>query len=80
MRFEIQQNVLEKNPTICIGIVVGRNIDNSKKNDYTKRYVQESIEKVLPKLTGKVKEHEKIVPYREAFSSFGINPNKTVSS
>lgn len=80
MRFEVDKNVLEKNPTICIGVVVGRNVDNTTRNEYIRRYLQENIAGVLPRLTGKVKEHEKVAPYREAFSAFGINPNKFMCS
>lgn len=80
MRFEVQEEVLEKNPTICVAVVVGKDIDNGKRNETIQRYLQENIAGVLPRLTGKVKEHEKVVPYREAFSSFGINPNKFMCS
>jgi DNA/RNA-binding domain of Phe-tRNA-synthetase-like protein len=80
MRFEVHEEIFEKNPTIRIGVVVGRDIDNIKENEHIKRYLQENIASVLPKLTGKVKEHERVVPYREAFSAFGINPNKFMCS
>lgn len=80
MRFEVHKDIFEKNPTICIAVVVGRNIDNTKENEYIRRYLQENIAGVLPKLTGKVKEHKNVVPYREAFSAFGINPNKFMCS
>lgn len=80
MRFEVHRDVLEKNPSICLGIVVGRKIDNTRRNEYVRRYLQENMARVLPTLTGKIKEHEKVTPYREAFSAFGINPNRFMCS
>lgn len=80
MRFEVHKDVFEKNPTICIGVVVGRNADNTKENEFITRHLHENIAGVLPNLTGKVKEHAKVLPYREAFSAFGINPNKFMCS
>lgn len=80
MRFEVHEDVLEKNSSIALAVVVGRHIDNTKQNEFIRRYLEENIAGVLPKLTGKIKEHEKVIPYREAFNAFGINPNRFMCS
>jgi len=80
MRFEIHEEILKKNPSIFIGVVVGKDIDNTGEDPYIRDYLEENIAGILPKLTGKVKENPKVVPYREAFSAFGINPNKFMCS
>ena len=43
--------------------------------------LDENTEKIRKEFEGhKVKEHEKILPYREAFTKLSINPNKFLCS
>ncbi len=76
MRFEIEKTVLEAAPDIVIGVVVARGIDNSRPRPAISARLGEAIAETLPRLASKAKEDQRIQAYREAFSRFGINPNK----
>lgn len=77
MKFTIQKEIFEKIDDLFVGIVVAKEIDNSKEYPKIDELLEKSIilaeEKFLDK---RVKEDELIIPYREAFFKLGINPNK----
>lgn len=81
MKFTVEKEIFEKMPTVCFGVVVAKGIDNVKIYPEINNMLEENIEKVEEYFSGKkVKEDEHIVPYREAFRSIGINPNKFMCS
>lgn len=77
MKFRIEKAIFDKIPDMYVGIVVAKGIDNSHEYPKIKDLLDESI-KVAEEnfLDKKVKEDERIIPYREAFQKMGINPNK----
>jgi DNA/RNA-binding domain of Phe-tRNA-synthetase-like protein len=76
MRFEIEKAVLEEAPDIVIGVVVAEGIDNSRAREGIRALLDECIAASLSGLAARAKEDARIVAYRDAFSRFGINPNK----
>ena len=69
MYFRVEKEIFEKLPNACFGVVMARGIDNS------------SIQTAALHFEGKkVKEEPEILPYREAFRTLGINPNKYLCS
>lgn len=77
MRFTVDQEIFNQLPNVCIGVVVAKNIDNGKKYQEIDELLDENIQKAMNYFSGKkVKEEQAILPYREAFRSLNINPNK----
>lgn len=77
MKFKVEKKIFEKLPNLYIGVVVAKEIDNSRDYPEIDEFLKESL-KIAEKrfLDKKVKEDESIIPYREAFSTLGMNPNK----
>ncbi len=81
MRFIVSGEVFEKLPHVCFGVVVGRGIDNSRPVPEINELLNEAISSIREEIgTGSLKEYKYIVPYREAFTQLGINPNKYMNS
>lgn len=77
MKFKVEDKVFEKLPNLYIGVVVAKNIDNTKDYPEVKQKLADSIKVAESRfLDKKVKEDQAIIPYREAFSQLGMNPNK----
>ena len=81
MKFIVKKEIFDKLPTACFGIVVARDIDNSKVylevDQLLDKYINEAESYFKEK---KVKEAEEILPYRKAFITLNINPNKYLCS
>lgn len=81
MEFIVEKAIFEKLPNVCFGVVMAKGIDNSKAHPEIDRLLDESIAAAAQRFEGKkVKEESKILPYREAFRTLGINPNKYLCS
>ena len=81
MRFSVAPQVFEKLPGVCFGVVVARNIDNAAAYPEIGSRLDEEISAAQARFEGqKVKEAPAILPYRAAFQSLGVNPNKFMSS
>lgn len=77
MKFIIENKIFEKIPNLYVGVVVAKGVDNTKEYPEIKKMLKESVDLAEKKfLDKKVKEDPLIIPYREAFSALGINPNK----
>ena len=77
MKFIVEKVLFEKLPNACFGVVMAKGIDNSKAYPEIDRLLDESITAAAQRFEGKkVKEEPYILPYREAFRSLDINPNK----
>lgn len=81
MKFIIHPKVFETLPDVCFATVTAYNIDN--------RTVSADIAELLDTVTGDlrrevsgtdIKKNRNILPYRRAFTEFGFNPNKYLSS
>lgn len=82
MIFRIGDEIFAKVPDFVVGVIVARDIDASKdsREGGIAALLARSVAAALPLLSGRVKEHAKVLPYREAFVKFGINPNKYMCS
>ena len=77
MKFKVESEIFEKIPDLYIGVVVAKGMDNSKNYPEIDKFLDKSIKLAEKRfLDKKVKEDPKVIPYREAFSKLGINPNK----
>lgn len=81
MKFIVKKEIFDKLPTACFGIVVARDIDNSKVYPEVDQLLDKYINEAESYFKGKkVKETEEILPYRKAFIALNINPNKYLCS
>jgi len=81
MKFKVDQKVFEEISDACFGVVIAKGIDNKKVYPFIKEMLEENTKNIRKEFEGhKVKEHEKILPYREAFTQLSINPNKFLCS
>lgn len=81
MHFKVEQEIFEKLPNACFGVVVAKGIDNTKDYPQIYEWLEEGIQTAAQRFEGKkVKEEGAILPYREAFRALGINPNKYMCS
>ncbi|MDS6225571.1 B3/4 domain-containing protein [Clostridioides difficile] len=81
MKFIVEKEVFDKLENVCFGVVVAKGIDNTKEIERISNLLDISIDRVEDYFKDKkVKESEEIIPYREAFRSLGMNPNKFMSS
>ena len=81
MKFTVEPQVFEKLPGVCFGVVIAKGIDN--KRDYAKiaELLNGGIAAAEARYADrKVKEDPAVLPYREAFTKLGMNPNTFMSS
>lgn len=77
MKFIVAEEIFQKLPNACFGVVMARGL----KNDRPQPAVAQAFEAALAAAQArfqnvKVKELPEIAPYRDAFRTLGINPNK----
>ncbi len=81
MNFYVTEKVFEKMPDVVFGLVSVKGVDNSADYEFIHKMLDESIASCEDYFEGKVVKQEKeLAPYRNAFQSLGINPNKFMSS
>lgn len=81
MNFIVAPEVFALLPEACFGVVVVKGVDNTRARQEIEDLLTASVRLVSEKFqTTKVKEAPEILPYREAFQTLGINPNKYMSS
>jgi DNA/RNA-binding domain of Phe-tRNA-synthetase-like protein len=81
MNFVIEDKVFEALPSFCVGVVVAKGVDNSRSYPEIDALLENAIRLAEERFSGKkVKEDPAILPYRSAFQSLGINPNKYMCS
>ena len=81
MNFVIEDSVFQVLPTLCVGVVVAKGIDNGRSYPEIDALLDEAVVKAEQRFSGKkVKEEAEIRPYRSAFQSLGFNPNKYMCS
>ena len=77
MKFKIEKAIFEKIPDLYVGVVVAKGVDNTKEYPEIDKLLVRSLALAEKRfLDKKVKEDALIVPYREAFKTLGMNPNK----
>ena len=81
MRFYVEDSVFNILEDVCFGVVVARGIDNTTRVNVIKEMLENNIKEIAAEMgDAKIKEHAKIVPYRNAFLQLGFNPNKFAPS
>ena len=81
MKFKIEPTVFDKLPAYCVGVVTAKGIDNSGAHPEIEQALDEAIKLAESRfLDHKVKEEPDVIPYREAFQTLGMNPNKYMCS
>ena len=81
MYFAIEDSIFETLPTMCVGVVAAKGINNHEEYPEIERLLDDAIQQAEQRFSGKrVKEEPEILPYRAAFQSLGINPNKYMCS
>lgn len=81
MEFKVSEKVFELLPDYQIGIVAAKGIDNAIANPEIVKMLNDNIKACESYFEGKnLKETEDILPFRQAFKSLGMNPNKFMSS
>lgn len=81
MKFIVSDDFFEKVNNAYFGVVIVKGFDNKKSNDKITKLLNENVSKSMEELKDvKVKESDLVIPYREAFRSLDINPNKFMCS
>lgn len=81
MKFEIAKEVFDLLPNAYFGVVAVKGMDNTRDIPELEAQLEENIRKCEQDFAGiKVKNAEDIQPYREAFKTIGINPNRYMCS
>lgn len=81
MKFKIAPAVFDMLPEYCVGVVTAKGIDNSGEHEEIAALLDEGIRLAESRfLDRRVKEEPDILPYREAFTALGMNPNKYMCS
>lgn len=81
MKFYVTDSVFEKLPNAVFGLVSVYGVNNEKENKNIEEMLKSSIETCENHFENKkVKEEKEVAPYRKAFETLGINPNKFMSS
>lgn len=81
MYYQVSKEFFEKLPNACFGAVAVRGLDNTHDIPELEQMLAENVAACESYFTGKKpKETEDILPYRQAFTALGINPNKFLCS
>lgn len=79
--FRVAPQVFEKLPGACFGVVAAKGLDNSAECQEISRLLEEETAFAKERLAEvNLKEYPAIVPYRNAFTALGFNPNKFMCS
>ncbi len=81
MPFSIQKELLDILPDLTIGMVVARDVDNTRPSKEIDDLLTRAVEEMKKDFIGdKAQEHPRIKPWRTAFSKLGISGSKFQSS
>ena len=81
MYYQVSKEFFDKLPNACFGAVAVRGLDNTHEIPELEQMLAENVAACETYFAGKKpKETEDILPYRAAFTSLGINPNKFLCS
>lgn len=80
-KFGVAKEVFDKLPTYCLGVVVARGVDNSQHVERITELLNEQMDAFMERMDGvNLKEYSGIKPYRDAFVTLDMNPNKFMCS
>ena len=77
MRYIISEELLEKFPTTCLGIMPIRQTDNTKDSAGILKHLRNAESEIKSKFHNiRLSEHPRIKCWREVYSAFGAKPSK----
>ena len=81
MKFKIDDKIFEQYPSLNIGIIVAKEIDNTGESSNVLSMLSEQSSSIKPRYNLEtLKEVPKIHAWREAYRAFGANPRKYTCS
>ncbi|HUL22856.1 MAG TPA: phenylalanine--tRNA ligase beta subunit-related protein [Thermodesulfobacteriota bacterium] len=81
MLFSIQKELFDLLPDLTIGMVVAKDVDNTRSSDEIDGLLVRAVEEMRKNFAGdKPQDHPRIKPWRTAFSKLGISGSKFQSS
>ena len=81
MLFSIQKELFDILPDLTIGMVVAKDVDNTRSSDEIDGLLVQAVEEMRKNFGGdKPQDHPRIKPWRTAFSKLGISGSKFQSS
>jgi DNA/RNA-binding domain of Phe-tRNA-synthetase-like protein len=81
MFFSIQKELFDILPDLTIGMVVAKDVDNTRSSEEIDDLLTQAVEEMKKNFIGdKAQEHPRIKPWRTAFSKLGISGSKFPSS
>ncbi len=81
MKSVLSPDVVALFPQFVRGVVVGKGINNRDENERLLGLLREAEEQTVSnEALGDIKNHPRIASWRQAYTGFGANPNKFVSS
>lgn len=81
MLFSVQKELFDILPDLTIGMVVAKNVDNTRPSKEIDDLLTQAVEEMKKNFIGdKAQEHPRIKPWRTTFSKLGISGSKFPSS
>jgi DNA/RNA-binding domain of Phe-tRNA-synthetase-like protein len=81
MIFSVQKDLFEILPDLTIGVVVAKDVDNTRPSKEIDDLLTQTVEEMKKNFIGdKAQEHPRIKPWRMAFTKLGISGSKFPSS
>jgi len=81
MKCTVDNYVFEKNPDVCFGIIIGKDLKNSATTDDDSQKLKNSEDGLKEVInTENLKTHPSMAVYRDALKNVSINPNKFMNS
>jgi len=81
MLFSIQRELFDILPDLTIGLVVAKDVDNTRSSEEIEDLLTRTVEETrINFTTDKAQDHPRIKPWRDAFSKLGISGSKFPSS
>lgn len=79
--FRVDKKVFEKLPDYCLGVIVAKGINNSRRNEKIAALMQERMDSFYQEFREQnIRDNLSVNAYREAFRAVEINPNKFMCS
>ncbi len=80
-KFIVDSAVFETLPDYCVGLVIAKNVDNSKESHYIQEFLDEQVRAFAEKYAQtNIREIRNIDACRQAFYKMSMNPNKFMCS
>lgn len=81
MKYKVDSWIFEKNPEVCFGVIIGKNLMNSKTTEKDSDILSIAENSIKERINLKeLREYPQINVYREALRNVYINPNKFINS